>query len=163
MTLCSIIIYLFLLSFVVPDFRAYLIGGLLILTGAVVSAMCIYNIFKIDIVLWYRSSFHSAGPIEGECICCCSVAKSSPILCNPMDCSTPGFLSFTISQSLLKLMSIESVMPSNRLILYRLLLLSPSIFPSIRAIRWPKYWSSSFINIKSGLISLNWIEKGIHG
>ncbi|KAI4577867.1 hypothetical protein MJT46_019398, partial [Ovis ammon polii x Ovis aries] len=56
----------FILKLPVPDFQAYLIGGLLILTGAVVSAMCIYNIFKIDIVLWYRSSFHSAGPIEGE-------------------------------------------------------------------------------------------------
>ncbi|XP_043326354.1 interleukin-1 receptor-like 2 isoform X3 [Cervus canadensis] len=54
----------FILKLPVPDFRAYLIGGLLILTGAVVSAMFIYNIFKIDIVLWYRSSFHSAGPIE---------------------------------------------------------------------------------------------------
>ena len=58
-------------------------------------------------------------------------------------------LSFTISQSLLKLMSIESVMPSNHLILCRPLLLLPSIFPSIRVysnesvlcIRWPKYWS----------------------
>ena len=133
------------------------------MTGAVVSAMCIYNIFKIDIVLWYRSSFHSAGPIEGECTCCCSVTRSRPILCNPMDCSTPGFLFFAISQSLLKLMSIDSVMPSNHLILYCLFLLLTSLFPSIRAIRWPKYWSFSFIIIKSALISLNWIEKGIHG
>ena len=61
-------------------------------------------------------------------------------------------LSFTISQSLLKLMSIESVMPSNHLVLCHLLLLLPSIFPSIRVfsnelalhIRWPKYWSFSF-------------------
>ena len=61
-------------------------------------------------------------------------------------------LSFTISQSLLKLMSVESVMPSNHLILCRPLLLLPSIFPSIRVfsnesvlhIRWPKYWSFSF-------------------
>ena len=61
-------------------------------------------------------------------------------------------LSFTISQSLLKLMSIESVMPSNHLILYRLHLLLPSIFPSIRVfsnesalhIRWSKFWSFSF-------------------
>ena len=49
-----------------------------------------------------------------------------------MDCSTPGFLSFTVSKSLLKLMSIESVMPSNHLILCGPLLLLPSIFPSIR-------------------------------
>ena len=61
-------------------------------------------------------------------------------------------LSFTISQSLLKLMSIESVMPSNHLILCCPLLLLPSIFPSIRVfsnwsvlhIKWPKYWSLSF-------------------
>ena len=49
-----------------------------------------------------------------------------------MDCSTPGSLSFTDSQNLLKLMSIESMMPSSHLILYRPLLLPPSIFPSIR-------------------------------
>ena len=69
-----------------------------------------------------------------------------------MDCSPPGSLSITISQSSLKLMSIESVMPSNHLILCHPLLLPPSIFPSIRVfpnesvlhIRWPKYWSFSF-------------------
>ena len=62
-------------------------------------------------------------------------------------------LSFTISRSLLKLMSIESVMPSNRLFLCLPLLFLPSIFPSIRVlfndstlrIRWPKYWSFTFI------------------
>ena len=62
-------------------------------------------------------------------------------------------LSITNSRSLLKPMSIESVMPSNHLILCRPLLLPPSIFPSIRVfssesalqIRWPKYWSFSFI------------------
>ena len=61
-------------------------------------------------------------------------------------------LSFTFSQSLLKLMSIESVMPSNHLVLCRPLLLLPSIFPSVRVfsnelalyIRWPKYWRFSF-------------------
>ena len=70
-----------------------------------------------------------------------------------MDCSTPGFLSFTISLSLLKLMSIDSVIPSNHLVLCRPLLLLPSICPSIRVfsndelalrIRWPNYWSFSF-------------------
>ena len=83
-----------------------------------------------------------------------------------MDCSTPGFPSITNSQSLLKLMSIESVMPSNHLILCHPLLLPPPIFPSIRVfssesvlcIKWPKYWSFSFSispsNEYSGLISL---------
>ena len=62
----------------------------------------------------------------------CSVTKPCTTLCDPMDCSTPGSLSFTISQSLLQLMSTESVMPSNHLILCRPLLLLPSICPSIR-------------------------------
>ena len=73
-------------------------------------------------------------------------------LCDLMDCSTPGLPIITNSQSLLKLMSIESVMPCNHLILCRHLLLPPSIFPSIRVFsnesslctRWPKYWSFSF-------------------
>ena len=66
--------------------------------------------------------------------------------------SMPGFLSFTISWSLLKLVSIKSVMPSNHLVLYHPFLLLPLIFPSIRVfsnelalrIMWPKYWSFSF-------------------
>ena len=82
-----------------------------------------------------------------------------------MDCSTPGLPVLTNSWSLLKLMSVESVTPSNHLILCRPLLLLPSIFPSIRVffgesvlrIRWPKYWSFSFSispsNEYSGLIS----------
>ena len=53
-------------------------------------------------------------------------------LCDPMDSSTPGFLSFTISRSLLELMSIRSAMPSNYLILCCSPLLLPSIFPCIR-------------------------------
>ena len=81
-------------------------------------------------------------------------------------------LSITNSRSLPKLKSIESVMPSNHLILYRPLLLLPSIFPSIRVfsnesalrIRWPKYWSFSFnispSNEHSGLISfrMDWLD-----
>ena len=81
-------------------------------------------------------------------------------------------LSFTISQSFFKLMSIESVIPSNHLILCHLLLLLPSIFPSIRVfsyelalcIRWPKYWSFSFnispSNEHSELISfrMDWLD-----
>ena len=70
----------------------------------------------------------------------------------PWTAARQASLSFTISQSLLKLMSIELVMPSNHLILCHPLLLLPSIFPSIRVfsiesvfhIRWPKYWSFSF-------------------
>ena len=70
----------------------------------------------------------------------------------PWTAAGQASLSFTISQSLLKLMPIESVMPSNHLVLCHPLFLLPSIFPSIRVfsnelalcIRWPKYWSFSF-------------------
>ena len=94
-----------------------------------------------------------------------SVTQSCPTLCDPMDSALQASLSITNSQSLLKLISIASVMPSNHLILCRPLLLPPSIFPSIRVfsnesvlhIRWPKYWSFSFsispFNEYSGLIS----------
>ena len=60
-----------------------------------------------------------------------SVSQLCLTLCNPMDCSMPGFLSITNSWSLLKLTSIPSVMPYNNLILYNLLLFLPSIFPTI--------------------------------
>ena len=90
----------------------------------------------------------------------------------PWTAAHQASLSITNSQSLLKLTSIESVMPSNHLILCRPLLLPPSIFPSIRVvsnksvlrIRWPKYWSFSFSispsNEYSGLISfrMDWLD-----
>ena len=101
-----------------------------------------------------------------------SVAQSCLTLCDPMDCSTPGFLSITDSRSILKLTSTMLVMPSNHLILCRPLLLLPSVFPSIRVfsnelvlhIRWPKFWSFSFSmspsNEHSGLISfrVDWLD-----
>ena len=86
-----------------------------------------------------------------------------PTLCDPMDCITPGLPVHPSSCSLLKLMSIKSVMPSSHLILCHPLLLLPSISPSIRVfssesvlcIRWPKYWSFSISasNEYSGLVS----------
>jgi len=90
----------------------------------------------------------------------------------PWTAARQASLSITNSQSLFKLMSIESVMPSNHLILCCALLLLPSIFPSIRAlsnesvlqIRWPEYWSFSFsispFDEYSGLISfrMDWLE-----
>ena len=96
-------------------------------------------------------------------------SKLCLILCNPMDCGT---LSFIISHTLLKLMSIKSMMPSNSLILCHPLLLLPSIFPTIRVfskelalhIGWPKYWRFSFSispsTEYSGLISIriDWFD-----
>ena len=85
--------------------------------------------------MFYFYNFH---------FCCCSITQSCPTLCNPMDCSMPAF---PVLHHLpeLRLMSIESVMPSNHLVLCRPLLLLPSVFPSIRVfsnesalcIRWP--------------------------
>ena len=100
-----------------------------------------------------------------------SVTQLCLTLCHTMDCSMPGF-PVNHSQSFLKLMSIESVMPSNHLIPCHPLLLVPSIFPSTRVflnesllhIRWPKYWSFSFsispTNEYSGLISfrMDWLD-----
>ena len=104
-------------------------------------------------------------------LCCCLITKSCPALCNPMDWAHQVSLSFTISWSLLKLMSIELVTLSNHLILCHPLLLS-SVFPSIRVfssesvlcMRWPRYWSFSFSispsNEYLGLVSFrtDWLD-----
>ena len=104
--------------------------------------------------------------------CCCSVTNPCPssslqphrLQHTRLPCSSP------ISQSLLKLKYIESLMPSNHLVLCHLLCLLPSVFPSIRVssnksalcIRWPNYWSFSFSpsNDYSGLISfrIDWFD-----
>ena len=94
------------------------------------------------------------------------------LFATPWTAAHQASLPFIISQSLLKLMSIESVMPSNHLILCRPLLLLPSVVPSIRVfsnvlalyIRWPKYWSFSFSiipsNEYSGLVffRMDWLD-----
>ena len=109
---------------------------------------------------------------KGHVIQFSSVAQLCPTLCDPMDCSTPGLPVHHNPRSLLKFMSIQSVMPSNHLVLCRPLLLPPSVFPSIGVfsnesvlhIRWPKYWSFSFSigpsNEYLGLISfrMNWLD-----
>ena len=103
-----------------------------------------------------------------------SVQLLSPVwlFATPGTAACQASLSITNSQSLFKLMSIALVMPSNLLILCCLLLLLPSIFPSIRVfsnesvvhIRWPKYWSFSFSisssSVYSGLISfrIDWLD-----
>ena len=108
-----------------------------------------------------------------------SVAQSCLTLCDPINCSTPGSPVRHQRRRFLKLMSVESVMPSNHLILRHPLLLPPSVFPSFRVfssesllcIRWPRYWSSASasvfpVNIQdwfplgwTGLISLQ--SKGL--
>ena len=110
------------------------------------------------------------------CVCVCgsvsSVTQSCSTLCDPMDCSTPGS---SVLHCLLEFAQThvhKLLMPSNHLLLCHLLLLLPSIFPSIRVfsnesalcIRWPKYCSFSFnispSNEYSGLISftMDWLD-----
>ena len=122
----------------------------------------------INIVYWSLSVF----PIIIYFLLSSVQSLSRVRLGDPMDCSTQASLSITNSQSLLKLMSIKSVIPSNHLIFCCPLLLPPSIFPSIRVflnesvlcIRWPKYWSFSFSispsDEYSGLISfrMDWLN-----
>ena len=102
----------------------------------------------------------------------CLVAQSCLTLCDPMDCSTSGLPVHHQLLEFTQIMSIESVMLSDHLILCHPLLLQPSIFPSIRVfsnesvlhIRWPNYWSFSFSispsNVYSGLISfrMDWLD-----
>ena len=108
---------------------------------------------------------------------CCSVVQSCLTLCNPMNCSMPGFLSITNSWSLLKLMTIrvsDAIRPSHPLSSP-----SPPVFSlssirvfsseSVLCIRWPKYWCFSFSirpsNEYSGLISfrIDWIDLTVQG
>ena len=116
---------------------------------------------------WVQS-LGQKDPLEKEMATHCSILAWRI----PWTAAHQAFLSITNSQSLLKLMFIESVMPSNHLILCRPLLLLPSIFPSIRVfsnelalcIMWPKYWSFSFSTSPSkeysGLISfkIDWLD-----
>ena len=118
----------------------------------------VYQGWKFFKTAWWFSSVQSLSHVL--------------LFATPWTVACQASLSITNSWSLLKLMSIESVMPSSHLILCRPLLLLPSIFPSIRVfsnesvlcIRWSKYWSFSFSvsppNEYSGLISLrmDWLD-----
>ena len=110
--------------------------------------LCILGREKLGSRLLPLSSWRSSPRGGGGC----SAAYLCLTLCDPWTAARHAFLSFTVCWNSLRVMSIESVMPSNHLILCRPLLLLPSIFPSIRVfsnesvlhIRWPKYWSFSF-------------------
>ena len=128
---------------------------------------------EFSLSLWPRELFFYVT----VCVCVCVCVFGSvqwhshvQLFVTPWTAARQASLSITNSQSLLKLMSIESVMPSNHLILCHPLLLLPSIFPRIRvfsnesalSIRWPKYWSFSFSmrTDYSELISfrMNWLD-----
>ena len=100
----------------------------------------------------YCLSHQEEFPYEVYSVQFSSVAQSCLTLCDPVNRNMPGLLVIINYQSSPKPMSVESVMPSNHLILCHPLLLLPSIFPNIRVfsnesalrMRWPKYWSFSF-------------------
>ena len=126
----------------------------------------------IDSILLMESCASScSAPGNAMLIQFSSIAQSCSTICDPVDCSTPGFPVYHQLPELARTHVIKLVMPSNHLILCHSLLLLPSIFPSIRVfssesvicIRWPKYWSFSFSispsNDYSGLISfrMDWL------
>ena len=126
--------------------------------------------YKLPVITWiiYSIIMYSMMIVVNKIIQFSSVTQPCPTLCDPWTAACQASLSITNCLSLIKLMSIESVMSSNHLIFYHPLLLPPSIFPSIRVfsqesvlrIRWWKYWSFSYnINLSNehpGLISLGW-------
>ena len=131
---------------------------------------CFKHIFCIKLkILCILCLIYPYNITQRQC-CCCSVTQSCPTLSIPGTAAHQVPPSSTISQSLLKLMSIESVMPSNHLILCRPLLIWPPVFSSELAlhIRWPKYWSFRFSispsNEYSGLISfrIDWFDLAVH-
>ena len=140
------------------------------------SSISLYIIMVNYVDFWRKiqelkpSWLHVVFCMKYQTFYCCSVAKSYPILCASMDCRTQAFLSFTISWSLLKLMSIESVTSSSCLLLCHSLLLCLQSFTasgdfskeSVLHIRWPKYWSFSINppNEYSGLIfiGIDWSD-----
>ena len=121
--------------------------------------------------MFFEGDAHSYCTVPMPCYCSCSVAKFCLTLLTSWTAARQTSLSFTVSQTLLRLMFIESVMPYNHLILFCPLLLLPSIFPRISVfpsesplrIRWPKYWSFSISpsNEYSGLSSfrIDWFDR----
>ena len=107
---------------------------------------------KVQAILPTSASVNLVQQAGNIFLCCCSGPQSCLTLCNHRTAAHQASLSFTISWSLLKPMTIESVMPPSYLILCHPLLLPPSICPGIRvfsnesvlSIRWPKYWGFSF-------------------
>ena len=156
----------YLYSVLLPAPLIHEFAGFLIYCTVSHSALILTNKqtnFAENICQWWFHTYFS------------SVTQSCLTLCDPMDSSTPGFPvhhQLLSKLKLLKLNSIKSVMPSTHLVLCHLLLLLPSILPSIRVfsnesvlyIRWPKYWSFSFSishsNEYSGLTSfrVDWLD-----
>ena len=116
--------------------------------------ICCQTLYGILRIWWWYRRYTRALRLQslGQCFSSAQLLSCVLLFATPWTAARQVSLSITNSQSLLKLMSIESGMPSNHLILCHPLLLLPSIFPSIRVftnesalcMRWPKYWSFSF-------------------
>ena len=127
------------------------------------------HFFGTQLSLWSNSHIHTFSSVQ--------LLSRVQCLMTPWTAACQASLSITNSRSLLRLMSVKLVMPSNQLILCCPLLLPPSIFPSIRVfsnesvlrIRWPKYWSFSFnispSNEHSGMIffRMDWLNLAVQG
>ena len=132
----------------------------------------VYSIAYLMDFLWKGTVLDGITKNHGKSFNSVQSLSCVQLFATPWTAACQASLSISNSQSLLKLISIELMMSSNHLILYRPLLLPPSIFPSIRVfsnepvlcIRWPKYWSFSFSispsNEYSGLISfrIDWLD-----
>jgi len=154
---------LYILSTPLPHFISWYFFGKVTTLPIPYSAYSVHQ----DLFVWLeKNTWHCTLVFQFS-----SLAQLCPTLCDPWTATCQASLSITNSQSLLKLKSIKSVMPSNHLILCHPLLFPPPIFPNIRVfsnesvlhIRWPKYWSFSFnispSNEHPGLISLYWLLK----
>ena len=168
---------------VLPPWHGSCIGGFCVwgsfFSQPQLRSSALYNFRIFGRSLFSVSSLEADGfcllSMQGTGWTCCwfLVAKLCLLLCDPMGAAREVSLSFTTFWSVLKLMCIELVMPSNHLILYCPLLLLPLAFLSIRVfsnvsalcIRWPKYWNFSFIisvsNEYSVLISytIDWFDR----
>ena len=140
------------------------------------SLLLLFSWFLIPLSLYLVHSPQTTGDLKALTYNKCSihifVAQSCLTLCDPIDCSTPGFPVLHHLPELAQTLSIESVMPFNPLVLCHPLLLLPSIFPSIRVfsnelalrIRWPEHCNFSFSTSPSseysGLISfrMDWLD-----
>ena len=128
------------------------------------------EVLLLSLCLLFGCSSHCVGLVAVLFVVVVQLLTCAWLFVTPWTAACQASLSFTISWSLLKPMSIKSVMPSNHLILYCSLLL-PSIFPSLRFfskelalhIRWPKYWSFSFsispVNIPVNI--QDWFSSGL--
>ena len=130
---------------------------------SIILSKYLHKILSSSCTRFYFSVFLYQGVMTGLLfVVVVQLLSCVQLFATPWTAACQASLFFTVSQSLLKLMSIESVIPSNHFILYCSLFFLPSIFPSIRVfsnelalcIKWPKYWSFSFSNNPSNEYSV---------